>query len=111
MLREDIAEAERNARSLVGQDVFESLDEARKGAMVELTYQHGPGGTKAFDKTLDAIEKGDWQRASREMLDSNTQRAQLAGHVARAERTGETIEQIGPTRMETLARRMETGHW
>lgn len=93
LLREDIAEAERNARTLVGDEHWEALSEVRQGVMIELAYQHGYENTREFEQFLDAVEKEDWQRGAGELLDS------------------ETFKKIAPERMATLATRFANDEW
>ena len=63
----DFNEALRGARSLL---VFEFLNEARQGVLIEMVFQLGLGGVKKFRLFLDAARRGDWGGAKREMLDS-----------------------------------------
>ena len=93
LLREDIAEAERNARTLVGDEQWDALSEVRKGVMIELAYQHGYGNTSEFEHFFDAVEHHDWQRGAGELLDS------------------ETFKHVSPERMATLATRFANDDW
>lgn len=51
--------------------VYDTLNEARQGVLVEMVFQLGLSGAKGFKRFLAAIERGDWQAAHHEMLDSN----------------------------------------
>ena len=93
LLKEDIAEAERNARTLVGDEKWDSLSEVRKGVIIELAYQHGYGNTGEFVQFLDAVEHDDWQRGAGELLDSDT------------------FKNVSPERMATLATRFANDDW
>lgn len=93
LLREDLAQAEHDARTLVGDDKWDALSEVRKGVIVELAYQHGYGNTGEFVQFLDAVEKDDWQRGAGELLDS------------------ETFKNVSPERMATLATRFANDSW
>ncbi len=93
LLREDLAQAEHDARTLVGDDKWESLSEVRKGVITELAFQHGYENTGEFVQFLDAIEKEDWQRGAGELLDSDT------------------FKNVAPERMATLATRFAHDDW
>ena len=88
---EDITRAAERVVRAIGRDLWDSLSPVRKAVLVEMAYQHGGKGLRGFDETLTAVAGGDWQRASQEMMDSQTGR------------------QDSPGRMATLAQRMLTG--
>lgn len=69
-----------------------SLDEARRGVLVNMAFNMGIGGLLGFKKMLAACEKGEWTTAAAEMLDS------------------EWAAQVG-VRAERLVRQMESGEW
>ena len=62
---------------------FPHLNEARQAALISMAYQMGTGGLYEFRRTLTSIGSGDYEKASREMLDSKWAR-QTPG---RAQRT------------------------
>ena len=62
---------------------FPKLNEARQAALVSMAYQMGTGGLFSFRRTLASIGSGDYEKASREMLDSKWARQTPA----RAQRT------------------------
>ena len=70
----------------------EALDDVRRGALVNMTFNMGIGGLSAFRKFLAAMQAGDWVTARNEMLDSKW------------------AEQVGP-RAQRLAIQVETGQW
>ena len=49
---------------------FPKLNEARQAALVSMAYQMGTAGLFSFRRTLASIGSGDYEKASREMLDS-----------------------------------------
>ncbi len=49
---------------------FVDLNEARQAALVSMAFQIGASGLLAFKKTLELIKQGNYQTASREMLNS-----------------------------------------
>ncbi|MXX10528.1 MAG: hypothetical protein F4Z68_03820 [Nitrospira sp. SB0667_bin_9] len=94
LLQEDLAQAEHDARSLVGDERWDSLSEVRKGVIIELAYQHGYDNTKEFEQFFDAVEQADWQRAAGELIDSDTFKTEATS-----------------ARMATLATRMASDDW
>ncbi len=49
---------------------FESLDDVRKGVMVELTFNMGLPGLLKFKKTLVHVANHDWAKAVKELCNS-----------------------------------------
>jgi lysozyme len=90
MLRNDI---ERSRR-----DLFQHLpwvvclDDARRGVLLNLTFNMGIGGLCAFRNTLALIQQGQYDKAAEAMLQSKW------------------AEQVGP-RAHRLAVQMQTGQW
>ena len=70
----------------------QGLDEARRGALVNFAFNMGITGLLGFRKMLAAMERGAWDEAARELLDSK-----YAGQVG--------------IRAERLARQLVTGEW
>ena len=68
------------------------LDDARRGALINMTYNMGIGGLLTFKKMLTAMNKGNWEEAAREMLDSDY------------------AKQVG-LRAQRLAEQMRKGEW
>ena len=71
---------------------FTELDDARKGVLMNMSFQLGTAGLMKFKKTLDLIRRGQYMAASNEMLQSTW-----------AEQT--------PERAQRLAKQMMTGQW
>jgi lysozyme len=46
------------------------LDDVRRGALLNMTFNMGVGGLAQFKKFLQAMQAGDWNLAHNEMLDS-----------------------------------------
>lgn len=67
------------------------LDEARLAVLVNMTFNMGIGQVSKFTRMLAAIKKGDWNEASKEMLDSKwaIQVGQRAQELSLQMRTGE----------------------
>jgi len=68
------------------------LDDVRKGAMVNLTFNLGVRGLSGFAKFLAAMKSGDWKTAKEELIDS------AADHEE-------------PARISRLALQIESGFW
>lgn len=49
---------------------FKDLDEARQGALLNMSFQLGVEGLLAFKNTLSAIRRGEYEVAAAHMLDS-----------------------------------------
>ncbi len=49
---------------------FNRLSEARQEILIEMVYQLGLNGLSKFKKMLQALMKGDYDKASKEMLES-----------------------------------------
>ena len=70
----------------------QGLEEVRRGALVNFAFNMGIAGLLGFQKMLAAMERGAWDEAARELLDSK-----YAGQVG--------------VRAERLARQLVTGEW
>lgn len=51
-------------------DWWNSLDEARRGVLLNMTFNMGITGLLKFQKMLAALQSGDYQKAGEEMKDS-----------------------------------------
>ena len=51
-------------------DWWNTLDEARRGVLANMTFNMGIAGVLKFHKMLTAIQEGDYQKAADEMVDS-----------------------------------------
>lgn len=70
----------------------DKLDEARKGVLLNMSFQLGLGGLLGFKNTLEQVKLGNYAKAAEMMLTSKW-----------AEQT--------PARAKRLAKQMETGAW
>ena len=68
------------------------LDEVRRAVLIELAFNMGLGGLLTFERMLEALQRGDWDTAAQELLDSRYAR------------------QVG-ARARRLAERLRTGSW
>lgn len=68
------------------------LDEARKGVLLNMTFQLGIGGVLLFKNTLTLIKAGEWEKAAMNM------------------RMSKWHEQT-PERCERLCKQIITGEW
>lgn len=71
---------------------FKTLDDARRGVIVNMAYQLGLQGLMGFQHMLAAVARGDWPAASAAMLDSEWARQT-------------------PARAQRLALQMTEGVW
>lgn len=71
---------------------FDSLNEARQGVLANMAFNLGVDGLLGFKRTLALVERGDYDSASVEMLDSTWAR------------------QVGQ-RAQRLSEQMRTGRW
>lgn len=64
-----------------------NLDEVRREALINLAFNVGVAGLLGFTRMLTALERGDYETAARELLDSKYRKQVLT----RAERLAEQI--------------------
>jgi lysozyme len=76
---------------LCGYEWWAGLDDVRRNVLIEMRFQLGPSGFRAFKATLAAVAIGDYAKASAQMLRSKVAREQA------------------PKRWQTLARQMASG--
>lgn len=69
-----------------------SLDDARRGALLNMTFNLGIGGVAAFHDMLTAAQAGNWEAAAEAMLNSKW------------------AEQVG-ARAQRLSLQIRTGMW
>ncbi len=67
MFQNDWAWAKQNAETFI---VYEHLNEARRGVLIEMVFQLGARGVKKFKRFLAFASLGDYEQAHDEMLDS-----------------------------------------
>ena len=89
MLDNDIAEFAAEVCSNIR--FFNALNDARQNVLVNMAFNMGIGGLLSFENMLDAISKGYFNKAEREMLDSKwaSQVGYRARELGRQMRTGE----------------------
>lgn len=70
---------------------FDSLDAGRQAVVCNMVFNLGLKGFMGFRRTIEAIEKRDWEAVSREMLDSRWARqvGNRASRLAMIMKTGE----------------------
>lgn len=67
MFKNDFERARQGAETLY---VYEFLNRARRGVLIEMVFQMGISGVQKFKKFLTAALQSKWQEAHDEMLDS-----------------------------------------
>lgn len=70
---------------------FKSLDDARKGVLVNMSFQMGVNGLAAFKNTMASVANGLYEKAAEQMLQSKwaTQTPERASRLASQMKTGE----------------------
>ncbi len=68
LLRNDLAQIERELR--VHLPLYDSLDEVRQGALLEMGYNLGVDGVLGFHRMIAALRSGDFAAAAKEAIDS-----------------------------------------
>mgnify|MGYP001615342263 FL=1 len=90
LLTHDILDAAAEVETRFAWAGIEAFGEARRGVLINMTFNLGINGLLGFVRMLDAAESGDYDRAAAEMMDSTW------------------ATQVGP-RAHRLARQMQTG--
>lgn len=72
---------------------FEDFDDERQYALIDMCFQLGARGVSNFKKMLSAMREGDWNKASKECLDSKYAKKDT------------------PTRAKRIAYLIKTGKW
>jgi len=62
--------AKKDAREYLGADTYDKLDPDRKSVMDDMSYNMGKPTLSKFEKLREAVQKGDWSAASKEILNS-----------------------------------------
>lgn len=70
LFKEDLATAIREARLVVGGLFFDSLEDARKIALISMLYTLGRNRFLKFEHAIEAIRNRDWESAASHILDS-----------------------------------------
>jgi len=68
LLENDVQRAKNNCTANFS--FFKNLSDARQGVMVNLCFNMGAGALNKFPRFLGAMERGEWENAARELLDS-----------------------------------------
>lgn len=89
MLGNDLVRFERHAEDVLG-DTWDTLDEVRREAMIEMCFNMGPGNLSKFKNMLAALAEKNYDLAASEALSSRwaTQVGVRAERIAERIRTG-----------------------
>lgn len=90
ILGDDVEDATRELENAL--PWVRDLNDARRGALINMTFNLGIGGLLSFKNTLAAIQEGRWDDAAKGILDSKYAR------------------QVGP-RAHRVAEQIRTGKW
>ena len=92
LLENDIADFV-DKTQLTCKDFWHTIGASRQRALVCMSFQMGIGGLRSFKNMLTALERGDWDRAEQEALDSKWAR------------------EDSPNRARLTAQVFRTGNW
>lgn len=67
LLEKDVEQCTKQASAF---PFFNSMNDARRAVVIDMIYQLGISGLKAFKKMIERLEKGDWKGAALEMIHS-----------------------------------------
>ena len=67
LLKNDLEKAEKEAEKF---PVYSKLNQARKDVLIEMVFNMGYSRLSGFKKMFEALEKGDYDEAANQMLDS-----------------------------------------
>lgn len=72
---------------------FQDLDDARKGVLLNMSFQMGVDGLLGFKNTLEMVRKGQYEAAAKGMLNSlwATQTPERALRLSKQMRTGQWV--------------------
>lgn len=70
ILIEDIEEAERNLYAIFGRELYESLKNIQKIALIDMMFNLGIIKFLTFKKFIKAVKDKDWNKASEEVINS-----------------------------------------
>lgn len=70
LFEKDFAKAIEQAKAISGTKVWADMNDARRGVIIEMCFQLGMAGVLKFKRMWDALDKGDYDTAADEMLDS-----------------------------------------
>jgi len=68
LFKEDLATAIREARLVLGNSFFNSLNQPRQLAVVSMLYTLGQNKFLKFEETIDAMKRHDWDEVARRIL-------------------------------------------
>ena len=91
LLRNDIAEV---TAQLERFDWFRALGPVRRKVLIDMAFNLGMGGLMGFQKMIEALERGDYERAADEMIYSRWYRqvGERGRRLERMMRTGEDYQ-------------------
>ena len=67
LIKNDLEKAEKDAEKF---PVYSKLNQARKDVLIEMVFNIGYSRLSGFKKMFEALEKGDYDEAANQMLDS-----------------------------------------
>ena len=70
ILYDDIDEAKRNLKTIFGNEFFESLNDSKKIALIDMMFNLGMVKFLTFKRFIFAVETQNWENASYEIIHS-----------------------------------------
>lgn len=70
LLMQEIQESELDLINLFGRLTWDTFNEVRQNAFINMRYQLGPGGFRTFEKMIDAARRHHWGIVQSEALES-----------------------------------------
>ncbi len=94
--------AKNDAREYLGADIYDKLDPDRQSAFDDMSYNMGKPTLSKFKKVKEAARKGDWDTASKEVLNSKyaqdvPNRAQRNAAIIKGEQQALEVELLRQT--------------
>ena len=104
LLERDLDIAINDAKSVIGQEIFDLLDDERQDVLFDMSFNLGRPRFSKFSKMIVAVQDGDFDEAANQILDSKAARDPLtAGRYADlAERMRVGSAKIASARVEQV---------
>lgn len=77
LLADDLAQAQKDAVSVFGQDRWNAIDEIRKEAILDVVFNLGLPHFKGFHHFIQSVKDGDWEKAGNDLLLSEAARENI----------------------------------
>jgi len=105
LLGKDFDIAVADARSIIGEDTFDGLSDARQDVLIDMSFNLGRPRFSNFAKMIAAVRTGDFDEAANQILDSKAARDPLTKN--RYENLAKEMRSETPTIAETPVKTTE----